>query len=121
MFPVLEPKEIERARRFGEVRVYERGEAIVVAGNASPGVIVILCGKIDVTQRDPSESRTLIVTHERGGFMGELAQLAGRPSLVDAYAQERNRPTKFIAQLSNPIPRVVPAGDRRCMSIRSNC
>src|SRR5580658_5512308 len=89
MFPVLEPKEIERARRFGEVRAYERGEAIVVAGDASPGVIVILCGKIDVTQRDPSESRTLIVTHERGGFMGELAQLAGRPSLVDAYAQER--------------------------------
>src|ERR1700683_395656 len=91
-FPVLEPKEIERARRFGEVRAYERGEAIVVAGDASPGVIgviVILCGKIDVTQRHPSESRTLIVTHERGGFMGELAQLAGRPSLVDAYAQER--------------------------------
>src|ERR1700730_12321369 len=89
MFPVLEPKEIERARRFGEVRAYERGEAIVVAGDASPGVIVILCGKIDVTQRNPSESRTLIVTHERGGFMGELAQLAGRPSLVDAHAQER--------------------------------
>jgi thioredoxin reductase (NADPH) len=89
MFPVLEPKEIERARRFGEVRAYERGEAIVVAGDASPGVIVLLCGKIDVTQRDSSESRTLIVTHERGGFMGELAQLAGRPALVDAFAQER--------------------------------
>ena len=28
-----------------------------------------------------------IVTHEPGAFMGELAQLAGRPSLVDAYAQ----------------------------------
>ena len=26
MFPVLEPKEIERARRFGEVRAYERGK-----------------------------------------------------------------------------------------------
>jgi thioredoxin reductase (NADPH) len=89
MFPVLEPKEIERARRFGEVRTYEPGEEIVVAGKASPGVIVILSGKIDITQRAPSGSRTLIVTHGRGGFMGELAQLAGRPSLVDAYAQER--------------------------------
>jgi thioredoxin reductase (NADPH) len=79
-----------RARaQIREVRAYERGEAIVVAGDVSPGAIVILCGKIDVTQRHPSESRTLIVTHERGGFMGELAQLAGRPSLVDAYAQER--------------------------------
>jgi thioredoxin reductase (NADPH) len=89
MFPVLEPREIECARRFGEVRAYEPGEEIVVAGKASPGVIVILSGKIDITQRAPSGSRTLIVTHGRGGFMGELAQLAGRPSLVDAHAQER--------------------------------
>jgi thioredoxin reductase (NADPH) len=89
MFPVLEPKEIERARRFGQVRSYELGEAIVIAGHTSPGVIVILSGRIDVTQRDPSGGRTLIVTHDRGGFMGELAQLAGRPSLVDAHAQER--------------------------------
>jgi thioredoxin reductase (NADPH) len=28
-----------------------------------------------------------IVTHEEGAFMGELAQLSGRPSLVDAHAQ----------------------------------
>jgi CRP-like cAMP-binding protein len=67
---IIATRRDERARRFGEVHAYERGEAIVVAGDASPGVIVILCGKIDVTQRTPSESRTLIVTHERGGFMG---------------------------------------------------
>jgi thioredoxin reductase (NADPH) len=89
MFPVLEPKEIERARRFGELRAYERGEAIVIAGHASAGVTVVLSGKIDITERDPSGNRTLIVTHGRGEFMGELAQLAGRPSLVDAHAQER--------------------------------
>jgi thioredoxin reductase (NADPH) len=89
MFPVLEPKEIERARRFGELRAYERGEAIVIAGHASAGVTVVLSGKIDITERDPSGNRRLIVTHGRGEFMGELAQLAGRPSLVDAHAQER--------------------------------
>jgi thioredoxin reductase (NADPH) len=89
MFPVLEPKEIERARRFGEVRAYERGEAIVIAGHASAGVTVVLSGRIDITERDPSGNRTLIVTHGRGEFMGELAQLAGRPSLVDAHAQDR--------------------------------
>jgi thioredoxin reductase (NADPH) len=89
MFPVLEPKEIERARRFGEVRAYERGEAIVIAGHASAGVTVVLSGRIDITERDPSGNRMLIVTHGRGEFMGELAQLADRPSLVDAHAQER--------------------------------
>ena len=30
----------------------------------------------------------LIVAHGPGSFMGELAQLSGRPSLVDAYAKE---------------------------------
>jgi thioredoxin reductase (NADPH) len=31
---------------------------------------------------------TLIVTYSPGAFMGELAQLAGRPALVDAHAHE---------------------------------
>ena len=52
MFPVLAPKEIEHARRFGEIRAYERGEAIVIAGHASAGVTVVLSGKIDITERE---------------------------------------------------------------------
>src|SRR6266481_1327092 len=87
MFPVLEPEEIERVSRFGEVRSYLAGDAIVTVGRVSPGVIVILSGKVDVTQRDQSWHRTLIVIHSAGEFMGELAQLAGRPALVDAHAQ----------------------------------
>src|SRR5882672_7808521 len=87
MFPVLEPEEIERVSRFGEVRSYLAGDAIVTVGRVSPGVIVILSGKVDVTQRDQSGHRTLIVIHSAGEFMGELAQLAGRPALVDAHAQ----------------------------------
>jgi thioredoxin reductase (NADPH) len=87
MFPVLEPEEIERMSRFGEVRSYLAGDAIVTVGRVSPGIIVILSGKVDVTQRDQSGHRTLIVIHSAGEFMGELAQLAGRPALVDAHAQ----------------------------------
>jgi thioredoxin reductase (NADPH) len=48
---------------------------------------VILAGKVDVTQHDQWDRRTPIVTHGPGSFMGELAQLAGRPALVDAYAE----------------------------------
>lgn len=88
MFPVLEPAEIERVRRFGTVHCFKAGEALASIGKASLGLIIILTGKVDITYRDPSGERQLIVTHGPGAFAGELAQLAGRPALVDAEARE---------------------------------
>jgi thioredoxin reductase (NADPH) len=87
MFPTLERAEIERVRRFGEIRHYGAGEALAKVGQVGDGLTIILAGKIDITQHDESDRRQLIVTHGAGEFMGELAQLAGRPVLVDAYAQ----------------------------------
>src|SRR6202051_927482 len=87
MFPTLERAEIERVRRFGEVRSYGAGEALAKGGQVGEGLSIILAGKVDITQHDESDRRALIVTHGPGEFMGELAQLAGRPVLVDAYAQ----------------------------------
>src|SRR5262249_33173423 len=89
MFPVLEHAEIDRVRRFGKVHSYEFGEALATVGQVGLGLTIILAGKVDITQRDRSGRRTLIVTHEPGAFMRELAQLAGRPALVDAHAQEK--------------------------------
>jgi thioredoxin reductase (NADPH) len=88
MFPNLEPEEIKRLRRFGEVRSYGMGEALAKVGEVGHGLTVILAGTVDITQHDESGRREPIVTHGPGSFMGELAQLAGRPALVDAYAQE---------------------------------
>ena len=87
MFPVLEPMEIERVRRFGKVRSYGAGEALAKVGEKGHGLTVILAGTVDITQHDASGRRDPIVTYGAGAFMGELAQLAGRPALVDAYAQ----------------------------------
>jgi thioredoxin reductase (NADPH) len=87
MFPVLTPSEIERARRFGVVRSYGAGEMLAKVGELGHGLTLILAGKVDITQRHESGRRDHIVTHGPGGFMGELAQLAGRPALVDAHAQ----------------------------------
>jgi thioredoxin reductase (NADPH) len=87
MFPTLERAEIERVRRFGEVRSYRAGAALAKVGEVGDGLSIILAGKVDITQHDESGRRKLIVTHDPGEFMGELAQLAGRPVLVDAYAQ----------------------------------
>jgi thioredoxin reductase (NADPH) len=63
------------------------GEALAKVGEVGHGLTIILAGKVDITQHDESGRREPIITHGPGGFMGELAQLAGRPALVDAYAQ----------------------------------
>jgi len=88
IFPILEASEIERVRRFGEVRHYSAGQAISRAGEIGPGLIIVLRGNIEVIRRDDSHAGDVVVTHGPGAFMGELAQLAGRPSLVDAHAQD---------------------------------
>jgi thioredoxin reductase (NADPH) len=87
LFPILEPAEIERVRRFGTLRPYGTGEALAKVGEVGPGLTIILVGHVDITQRDASGRRTPIVSYGPGAFMGELAQLSGRPAFVDAYAQ----------------------------------
>mgnify|MGYP001487090921 CR=1 FL=1 len=88
MFPDLEPFEIERMRRFGACQTFATGDKLFTAGRIGPGLIVIPCGKVEVTQTDSSGHRHTIVTHGPGQFLGELAQMAGRPSLADATAIE---------------------------------
>ena len=88
MFFTLEPAEIERVRRFGTCRTYAPGEALANVGKVAQGLTIIISGHVDVLQREPSGGHRLIVTHGPGSFMGELAQLAGRPALIDAYAKD---------------------------------
>ena len=88
MFPILESADIERVRRFGAVRSYRAGETLVEVGKVGPGLTILLTGRVDITQHDGSGHRRHIVTHGPESFMGELAQLAGRPALVDAHAEE---------------------------------
>jgi thioredoxin reductase (NADPH) len=87
MFPSLEASEVERVRRFGEVQSFGAGEALASVGNIGHGLSIVLSGDVDVTRHDRSGHAALIVTHGPGAFLGELAQLAGRPSLVDARAR----------------------------------
>src|SRR5262245_59657837 len=84
MFPKLDAVEIERLHRFGEVGCFADGEALAEVSKINRGLILILAGEVRTTRRDPRGADELIYTHSPGSFMGELAQLAGRPSLVDA-------------------------------------
>jgi thioredoxin reductase (NADPH) len=87
-FPTLDPLQIGRLGRFGETRQFGAGEYLSRAGEVGFGMLVIIFGHVVITQRDGSAERGPIVTHGPGSFTGELAQLSGRPSLVDAQARD---------------------------------
>ena len=86
-FPVLAPAEIERLRRFGEARRYADGDIVARAGEPGLGLGVLLSGGVEILRRTGGGEAETIIVHGPGNFMGELAQLSGRPSLVDAVAR----------------------------------
>ena len=83
-FPVLSEADIGLLKRFGTTRHYEAGAAIARAGQTTEGLILVLSGQVRVSARDTADKP--IVIYNRGGFLGELAQLSGRPALTDAVA-----------------------------------
>jgi thioredoxin reductase (NADPH) len=85
MFPRLTDEEVARLCRFGEPRSYRTGDYLARVGEVGPGLMVILSGQVEVTRHEQGKPEH-VVTHERGNFMGELAQLSGRPYLVDEQA-----------------------------------
>ena len=86
MFPHLDEHYFSRLRRFGEIRHFPSGAAIMKAGEVAEGLAVVLKGTIDVRQGGAISQRQPIVQHGPGSFLGELAQLSDRPALVDATA-----------------------------------
>src|SRR5215510_9501186 len=86
-FPALTPPEIERMRRFGELRSYEDGEALFETGKQGPGMFVVLSGQVAITQRDGLGHVTPIIDQGPGQFLAELGQLSGRLALVEGTAE----------------------------------
>jgi thioredoxin reductase (NADPH) len=86
MFPTLSPDDVDRLESFGEVRQFDLGDALYTVGQVGPGFAVILDGAVEISEHGERGHRSPIVTHLPGSFMGELAQLSGKPSLVDANA-----------------------------------
>jgi thioredoxin reductase (NADPH) len=86
MFPKLDPREIDRLRRFGLVRRYAADEALFVTGEAAPGMFVLIKGSVRVTRRDPLGHSAPILEQGPGEFVAEIGQLSGQPALVDVHA-----------------------------------
>jgi thioredoxin reductase (NADPH) len=87
MFPTLTSAEVDRLCRFGTPARFETGEALAKVGTPAQGLTIILSGDVEVVQSGRGGEDRTIVTYHEGAFMGELAALSGRPSLVDAFAR----------------------------------
>ena len=99
MFFRFSEEEIARLERFGTRVGFDKGDYVARTGDAGNGLFLILEGAVEVRRRDKSGDRA-IVTHGRGNFLGELAQLSGRPYLVDAIALE---PIEAVAILPEQL------------------
>src|ERR1043166_10123872 len=110
MFPTLDPAEIERVRRFGVPRAFAPGERLAKVGDVGAALSIILAGEVEVTRYDSARRGTAIVTHGPGAFLGELAQLAGRPALVDATARG---PVEALIVPPDPLRALLRSEERR--------
>jgi len=88
MFPKLAPGEIDRLRRFGQIRRYAAGAALFLTGDVAPGMYVLIDGRVRVTRRDPLGHKAPIVEQGPGEFVAEVGQLSGQPAFVDVHALE---------------------------------
>jgi thioredoxin reductase (NADPH) len=87
LFPTLSAAELSRIRRFGREIRFSAGDTVITAGHDSPGMIVVLDGAVEITGRDAQGGKFDIAVHGPGEFLGETAQLTGRPALVDGVAR----------------------------------
>ena len=94
MYFTLTDEEIDRLRRFGKARSYAPGDYLVHAGEAGLGMFVILSGYVNVTRRDGLGHDLPIISYRPRYFLGEVGQLSGRASFVDARAVD---PVEAIA------------------------
>ena len=88
ILPHLDATDIERAWRYGEVRSFAAGDALATIGQVGVGLGIVLSGRVNVYRHDARGERHHLYTFGPGSLIGELAQLAGRPSFGDAIASE---------------------------------
>ncbi|PVX35066.1 cyclic nucleotide-binding domain-containing thioredoxin-disulfide reductase [Janthinobacterium sp. 78] len=84
--PVFSEAELRRLQRYGKVCRYADGATLFEAGNSSFGMLVILAGLVAVTRHEGLGRTSLMREIGPGHFIAEVAQLSGRPALVNGHA-----------------------------------
>src|SRR5258708_18943447 len=85
-FTKLDPKQIAVIARYARCKTYKDGDVLFRAGEMDFKFHVIKSGAIAIVDRSSGEPQTLLV-HEPGEFTGDITNLVGRASNVDAIAQ----------------------------------
>jgi thioredoxin reductase (NADPH) len=88
MFPVLDPAQIETARRFasGPEKRFAPGDTVYGIGEQGAPAWLVIEGSIDVVRRDGLSHEARVTTHRVGQLTGEINQLAGRPAIAAGRA-----------------------------------
>jgi len=86
IFPTLSSDDLQRMRRFGVPRRWPDGACVFRACVDSPGMVVVLQGHLVCSRGNALGERVEVVDYGPGQFSGEVAQLSGRPPLVDGMA-----------------------------------
>jgi thioredoxin reductase (NADPH) len=80
-FPKLTEEQLNRVRPLGRLRRVKEGEILFEPGDRNMPFFVLLSGSLDILQPGIHGER-LVVTHEAGGFSGEIALISGRSALM---------------------------------------
>ena len=80
-FPTLTAEQISRIRPLSRVRTVRVGEILFEPGDSDIPFFVLLSGSMEIVQPGLQGERP-IVSHEAGGFTGEITMISGRRGLV---------------------------------------
>ena len=108
MFLLLERAEIERIRRFGEVRAYGAGEALFKVGEVGHGLFVVLAGNVDLIRHLESGALKTFVTQGPGAVLAEIAQLVPRRSEFDWLRPNLDRPSTATIESTQRVIITAP-------------
>lgn len=81
LFPMLEPRQVERMAAFGRRRTTTPGEVLVDVGGKIVPLFVVLSGTLEI-EGPSAEAPTLIVRLAAGQFSGEGSLITGRPAIA---------------------------------------
>src|SRR5262249_2625313 len=87
LFPILDAAQLARLARVGRGKPVRAGEIVIEQGETRNSIFIVLSGELAITL--PAEGvEQLIAVLRPGQFSGEVSQLAGRRTLVQARARE---------------------------------
>ncbi|MGY6127909.1 FAD-dependent oxidoreductase (plasmid) [Paraburkholderia strydomiana] len=86
LYPRFSETDIGKMLRFGTLEHWNAGDVMFRTGQPGLGMRVLLSGQARLTRRDGLGRSQVIAELSAGQFLGEVAQLSGKPALADGLA-----------------------------------